>query len=315
MTAGGDDRLRMVAPTALRLGDSLRDPAAGNIAELAESIRTFGVLEPVLVTEDAEGQLTVLAGQRRVTAAMEAGQESIPALVIPFAGVNRLEVALVENLQREELSPLEEARAYEKLIEAGRTTRQIGARVGRAHSHVVKRLSLLELVHEVQEVLETGGISVTQALEIAKLPAPLQGRIFEPRFDSMTAAQAVQVIAREAGEHPNGQEPAAAEALAGALPRNEPDAAPGPATRSARRVEALAASPAAFSEEDLREATRKVLDAGIPWDVRDRASAELFTAEEALAAGGRMQAYSALVVRANGVELGRMMIAVAKVLP
>lgn len=308
---------RLVPVDALVGGDNLRS-AEGSLDELVLSIQTYGVLEPLLVAPDAGqkvGQFTVVAGSRRLAAARTAGLEQVPVVILDVAGVERLEVALIENLQREDLGPLEEGRAYERLIEAGRSTRQIAQRVGRGQSHIVKRLSLLELTPELQAALDSQGITVSQALEIAKLPAPLQGRIFESRFDSMTAAQAVQVIAREAAEGPNGHERPAAGPLASPARPKRVEASPSPPEPVESRVEALAGSAPAPSYTEVGEALRKVLSLGIPWALQEKAAVELFTAEETLAAGGRMQAWAAAVERASGVELTRILVAVAKVLP
>jgi ParB/RepB/Spo0J family partition protein len=314
----------LVAPEDLMPGDNLRSREP-QLAELVESIKAFGVLEPLIVAADAgqrEGQYTIVAGSRRWAAAKLAGLDKVPVIVRELTAAERVEVALIENLQREDLAPLEEARAYERLVEVHRSTRQIAAKVGRAQSHIVKRLSLLELVAELQAALDSGGITVTQAQEIAKLPAHLQPRIFEARFDAMTAAQAVTVIAKEAARTgdtivapsppaPNPPEKPAADApvAAGASPAVY--AANVPSEAVDRRLDRLAASPAPYSELELHEAMRVVLSS-LPGPVLEEAAERLLTSTELLATEPA-EAFVRYLATASGAELDRAMIACAEI--
>lgn len=124
---------------------------------LAASIREHGVIQPVLVTEIVDGYQLV-AGERRVRAARVAGLERIPAVIRQLADREQLELALVENLQREDLDPLESARAYRQLIdEFGFSQDALAARVGRARSTVANTLRLLDL-HATVQAAVAGGI-------------------------------------------------------------------------------------------------------------------------------------------------------------
>ncbi|MBK5287871.1 MAG: ParB/RepB/Spo0J family partition protein, partial [Acidimicrobiia bacterium] len=115
------------------------------LSTLAASIREHGVIQPILVTETIDGYQLV-AGERRVRAARLAGLERIPAVIRQLADREQLELALVENLQREDLDPLESARAYRQLIdEFGFSQEALAARVGRARSTVANTLRLLDL--------------------------------------------------------------------------------------------------------------------------------------------------------------------------
>lgn len=149
------------------------------IAQLAASIREHGVLQPVLVTETLDG-FELVAGERRVRAARLAGLTHIPAVVRQLADRHRLELALVENLQREDLNPIEEAHGYRRLIdEFGLSQEEIAARVAKARSTVANTLRLLEQPVEVQEAVADGRLSAGHARAIAGLPPETQLRLVE----------------------------------------------------------------------------------------------------------------------------------------
>lgn len=129
------------------------------LSTLAASIREHGVIQPILVTETIDGYQLV-AGERRVRAARLAGLERIPAVIRQLADREQLELALVENLQREDLDPLESARAYRQLIdEFGFSQEALAARVGRARSTVANTLRLLDLHGSVQAAVADGIIT------------------------------------------------------------------------------------------------------------------------------------------------------------
>lgn len=139
------------------------------LAALAASITLHGVLQPIIVTEVLDGYQLV-AGERRVRAAELAGLERIPAIIRQVPDEALLELALVENLQRADLAPLEEARAYRQLIgEFGLTQDEVARRVGRARSSIANTLRLLELAPAVQEALAAGRISEGHARAIGGL--------------------------------------------------------------------------------------------------------------------------------------------------
>ncbi len=144
------------------------------LERLAASIRDHGVLAPILVTETLDGYRLV-AGERRVRAARLAGLERIPAVVRQVADRDLLELALVENLQREDLDPIEEAHAYRQLIDDfGFTQEQLAERVSRARSSVANTLRLLELPETIQQMVIDGQITAGHARAIAGLEAAIQ---------------------------------------------------------------------------------------------------------------------------------------------
>ncbi len=130
------------------------------IAELAASIRTYGVIQPVVVRQLPTGVYQLVAGERRLRAARLAGLEVVPAIVRDVDETGALELALVENLQREDLNPIDEAHGYESLMElSGATQADVSERVGRGRSTVANALRLLELPPDVQEMLSEGELS------------------------------------------------------------------------------------------------------------------------------------------------------------
>jgi len=130
------------------------------IAELAASIRTYGVIQPVVVRQLPTGVYQLVAGERRLRAARLADLEVIPAIVRDVDEAGALELALVENLQREDLNPIDEAHGYESLMELSCATQaDVAERVGRGRSTVANALRLLELPPDVQDMLSEGELS------------------------------------------------------------------------------------------------------------------------------------------------------------
>ncbi|MEE4270966.1 MAG: ParB/RepB/Spo0J family partition protein [Thermoanaerobaculales bacterium] len=138
---------------------------ADALAELADSIARYGVLQPLLVSDDGAGGYLIIAGERRWRAASAAGVKTVPAVIRERVGPrDELALALVENLQRRDLSPLEEARAFEHLrSEHGQSQADIAAAVGRDRSTIANALRLLRLPERVQEMVETGQLSAGHA--------------------------------------------------------------------------------------------------------------------------------------------------------
>lgn len=137
------------------------DPAA--LAELSESIKQHGVLEPLIV-RPVGTDYEIVVGERRWRAAQMAGLETVPALVRHYDDREATEIALVENLQREDLNPIEEAEAYQRLIDLfGLTQEEVAQRVGRERSTVANRLRLLFLEPEIREMIEAGSITAGHA--------------------------------------------------------------------------------------------------------------------------------------------------------
>ena len=133
------------------------------LAELAASMEEVGVLQPIVVSLRADGY-QLIAGERRWRAAQHAGMEQIPAIVRDTAGRSTLVEALVENVQRQDLTPIEEAQAYQQLLENyGMTQEDVATRVGRSRPAVSNTLRLLQLPADVQEMVDAGELSAGHA--------------------------------------------------------------------------------------------------------------------------------------------------------
>ena len=141
------------------------------LAELTESVREHGVVQPIVVTADGDKYM-IVAGERRYRASQQAGLKTVPAIVRTLSAQHRLEISLIENLQRRDLNPIETATAYVKLRDQfNMTLEQIGARVGgKSTSTVSNTLRLLKLPQAVKEAIFNGRLSEGQARPIIGLP-------------------------------------------------------------------------------------------------------------------------------------------------
>jgi ParB family chromosome partitioning protein len=184
------------------------------MASLAASIREVGVLQPVLVRETAAGDFELIAGERRLRAARRAGLQSIPVLVQESSDVHSLEQALVENLHREDLGPLEEAGAYQQLVDGfGYTHEQVASRVGKSRTVVTNTLRLLQLPAGVQRLLADRAISAGHARALLGTP----DRSLQENLAKLTVAEGLTVRALEdlVRQHVQGIDEEAAEFDAG----------------------------------------------------------------------------------------------------
>jgi ParB family chromosome partitioning protein len=164
------------------------------LEELAASIRSSGILQPVIVRR-IEGGFGLVAGERRWRAAQRAGLHKIPALIREIPEDRLIEVALIENIQRQNLNPIEEARAFSTLIEdLALTQAEVAERVGRQRSTIANSLRLLALSPKVQALVEAGTLSAGHARTLASLPGhraqELGAEIFVKRGFSVREAEA-----------------------------------------------------------------------------------------------------------------------------
>lgn len=143
------------------------DPSS--IAELADSIKQYGILQPLVLARTDEG-LVIVAGERRFRAAQQAGLSHVPALIRTIEDMQRLEIALIENVQRVDLTPLEQALSIARLNEQFNLTHQeIAKRLGKAHTTIVNTVRLLQLPEFAREVLADGRISEGHARAVLAL--------------------------------------------------------------------------------------------------------------------------------------------------
>jgi len=149
-----------------------------SLKDLAASIKSQGILQPILVEEIAQGEYSIVAGERRYRASKMAGLETIPVLVKDFTDLQRLEVSLIENIQRENLNPIEEAKAYAYLIqEAGITQEELAERVGKNRSTISNSMRLLQLTSAMQHDLLSGKFSAGQARALLSVVNPADREI------------------------------------------------------------------------------------------------------------------------------------------
>lgn len=159
---------------------------------LADSIAKYGVLQPITVRQRADGKYLIIAGERRWRAAQLAGLKDIPALVIEADDRLAAELALIENLQREDLNPIEEAEGYQSLIDDfGFTQEEIAEAVGRGRATIANSVRLLDLNPQVVELLRVGKLTAGHAKPLSSLDHDLQFKIAE---DAARAQRSVREV-------------------------------------------------------------------------------------------------------------------------
>lgn len=171
---------------------------ADDLAELVHSVREFGVLQPVVVRANGEGKYELIMGERRTRAAREAGLTSIPAVVRETLDENLLRDALLENLHRSELNPLEEASAYQQLLEDfGITQEELATRIGRSRPQISNTIRLLKLPVPVQQRVAAGVLSAGHARAILSLENPeAMARLSDKIVNEDLSVRAAEAIAK-----------------------------------------------------------------------------------------------------------------------
>lgn len=176
-----------------------------HLAELAQSIAEKGILQPLLVRRlpDDPAAFEIIAGERRWRAAQKAQLHDIPVIVKDLSDVEALEVALIENLQRQDLSPLEEAEGYRRLMEEfAHTQDQLAKVVGKSRSHVANMLRLLALPDPVKQMVDSGNLSAghARALLTAEDPAALATQVMEEGLNVRATEELVRAGKEELGK-------------------------------------------------------------------------------------------------------------------
>lgn len=152
------------------------------LKELSLSIKEHGVFQPIIVKKSIKGY-DIIAGERRVRASRLAGLETIPAIIRSFSDEQMMEIALLENLQRENLNAIEEAEAYHLMIEKLHLTQdELAKKVGKSRSHITNLLGILRLPSEVQDLVSNGKISMSHARVLSKMEDEDQIRSFASRI-------------------------------------------------------------------------------------------------------------------------------------
>jgi ParB family chromosome partitioning protein len=172
-----------------------------SLQSLADSIRAHGIVQPLLVRR-RDGGYELIAGERRWRAAKLAGISRVPVVVKEVPDDNLLEIALIENIQRENLNPIEEAQAYKKLIETvGLTQESLASRVGRDRSYITNYLRLLRLPDDVQQLVKEGRLSTGHARTLLALDhVDLQRRIARQIIDGGLSVRVTEQLVQKASE-------------------------------------------------------------------------------------------------------------------
>jgi len=181
-----------------------------DLADLAQSIREHGIVQPVVVRPSGDGRYEIIAGERRWRAAQRAELMEIPVIIREVDDRVALELAIIENVQRADLNPVEEALGYQQLIdEHNYTQADLGQVIGKSRSHVANTLRLLKLPEEIRTMLVDGVLSAGHArtLVTAEEPAELAKRIVEGGLSVRQAEALAQEPLRAAGQSGRGSTP------------------------------------------------------------------------------------------------------------
>lgn len=190
------DQLITVPVTKIKPSPDNPRKHVGDVKELAASLRGQGILVPLLVVAQGDHYLLV-AGSRRLQAAKDIGLTEVPVIVKTMEDKQRLEVMLVENLHREDLTEIEEAETYAKLLtEIGYSQRELAEKVGKSQSHISKRISLLNLIPDVRKAVDEGKVAVTDALELVKLKEPKDAKVVLAEVERTPYQSVARVVER-----------------------------------------------------------------------------------------------------------------------
>ena len=179
------------------------------LAELAESIRLHGIIQPLTVRKLSSGYYQIIAGERRWRAARLAGLKEVPVVVIEADDRKAAELAMIENLQREDLNPMEEAEGYRALVENyGMTQEQAAQRVGKSRSAVANALRLLDLEENLKVLVEDGNLSAGHARAILPLSPALRVQAVKTIMQSsLSVRQTEQLVKRLLAKEQEPEEP------------------------------------------------------------------------------------------------------------
>ena len=150
---------------------------------LAESIKSQGIIQPLTVEEIAPGEFSIIAGERRYRAAKIAGLDKVPAIVVSLSEVQRIQMSLIENIQRENLNAIEEASAYQYLIDhSGYTQEMVSQKVGKSRSAIANSLRLLSLNDKMKDDIVSGAMSAGHARAILSLVNPADRELLRDKI-------------------------------------------------------------------------------------------------------------------------------------
>ncbi len=154
-----------------------------SLKELSESIKSQGIIQPLTVEEIAPGEYSIIAGERRYRAAKMAGLESVPCIVMTLSEVQRIQVSLIENIQRENLNAIEEAQAFQYLIDkTGYTQETVAEKVGKSRSAVANSLRLLSLSDQAKDDIVSGAMTAGHARALLSLVNPADRQLLRDKI-------------------------------------------------------------------------------------------------------------------------------------
>ena len=184
-----------------------KDFSEEKLAEMANTIKAYGVIQPVLVHKEKE-QYILVAGERRYKAARMAGLKTIPAIVKEYNSKELIEIALVENLQREDLNPIEEANAYKRLLdEFNFSQEELARKIGRSRSSIANTLRLLTLEEEIKKYLSDGKLTPGQVRPLLSISNPEQRRYLAMKIlDNKLTARQVENMVKNLKREAKGEE-------------------------------------------------------------------------------------------------------------
>jgi len=183
------------------------------LQELADSIKTYGIIQPIIAANAGDGTFIIIAGERRTRAARLAGLDAVPAIIRDYTDQKRLEISLIENIQRSGLNPIEEAAAYKNLMDfSGLSQDDLAARVGKNRSTVANALRLLKLPVEIQKSIEEGKVSSGHARALLSVTdsKPREKLFHEILSGDVSVREAEKRASAANVEKPGGKEKTAA---------------------------------------------------------------------------------------------------------
>ena len=173
------------------------------LADLADSIREHGIIQPITVRKLASGYYQIIAGERRWRAARLAGLSEVPVVIIEADDRKAMELAMIENLQREDLNPMEEAEGYHALMESYNLTQEeAAARVGKSRSAVANVMRLLHLSPAVRKIVEEGRLSAGHARALIPLSPDMQEKLADTILKNDLSVRQTEALVKKFGKEP-----------------------------------------------------------------------------------------------------------------
>lgn len=176
-----------------------------SIIELSESIKSCGLIQPIIVEENLNGGYIIIAGERRYRASKLAGLTTIPVIIKNFTEEDKLEIALVENIQREDLTPIDEAKAYKKLMDSLKISQEeVAQKVGKKRSTVSNSIRLLNLPEDIQDSVNSGDLSAGHARALLSIENDNNKRsVYNKIKDGNLSVRATEKIVKDFSKEKN----------------------------------------------------------------------------------------------------------------